>query len=123
MAKRKKTRARRRRSIPQRMRSGTFGYDPSKRRVVQRSTVKQVKRGYNKARKTIRVVKNPIRRPLNKTLKTKVVSSLPKEVQEINKAFVCAKRKVRKEIMHAIKKTGQGGQKKPKYNKDTHIKC
>ena len=37
--------------------------------------------------------------------------------------IICVRRNRRKEIMHALKKTGRGGQKKPKRNFWSEVKC
>lgn len=35
----------------------------------------------------------------------------------------CVRRRVRKEVLHAFKKTGKGGQRRPRRNQWSHIKC
>lgn len=39
------------------------------------------------------------------------------------KVLVCVRRKLRKEVMHALKHTGKSGQKRPTRNQFSHIKC
>lgn len=52
--------------------------------------------------------------------KTAVVHTT--EPTEKRRATICRKRQQRREIMHAIKRAGQSGQKKPEY-KNRNIKC
>lgn len=40
-----------------------------------------------------------------------------------SKTLVCVRRKQRKEVLHAYKKTGTGGQKKPRRNQFSNISC
>lgn len=37
--------------------------------------------------------------------------------------FVCARRQIRKEVLHAFGKSGKGGQKSPRYNSTSKIRC
>lgn len=39
------------------------------------------------------------------------------------KTIVCVRRKARKEVLHALKKTGRGGNKPPKRNWLSDVKC
>ena len=39
------------------------------------------------------------------------------------KVLTCARRKRRTEVLHALKKTGKGGQRKPRRNSTSHISC
>lgn len=70
------------------------------------------------AYKVIQADKKP-RSVVKKKLYTTVVS---KDVQKLRKDIICQRRKIRKEVMHAIKKAGQAGQKKPRYL-NRNIKC
>jgi hypothetical protein len=36
---------------------------------------------------------------------------------------ICSKRKSRREVIHALNKSGQGGQKKARWSSNSHIKC
>jgi len=39
------------------------------------------------------------------------------------KPLICAKRQIRKEVLHAFKKTGKSGQKRPRYTEHSDIHC
>lgn len=39
------------------------------------------------------------------------------------KVLVCVRRKVRKEILFALNKTGKRGQKRPRWNEYSHVQC
>ena len=39
------------------------------------------------------------------------------------KAIVCAKRQIRKEVLHAFRKTGKTGQKRPRRTEHSDIQC
>lgn len=41
----------------------------------------------------------------------------------LHQALVCAKRSARKEVLHALGKTGKSGQKKPRFNENSSIRC
>lgn len=86
-------------------------------RSVTRSQISPVKR---KARKR-RVIEKPI------TVKAPTRKSEPVYIeatpQDVRKALVCAGRKARKEVMHATKRAGKSGQKRPTNNKNRTIKC
>lgn len=43
--------------------------------------------------------------------------------QEPNRVLVCVRRKQREEVLHALGKTGRGGQKSPRYNWTSNISC
>ena len=60
-----------------------------------------------------------------KGLKYKNTTPLPYSAspQKIRKALVCAKRKMRTEVMHAKNHAGKGGQKKPRYTPQSKIRC
>lgn len=40
-----------------------------------------------------------------------------------NKVLICVRRKIREEVMHALKKTGKRGQKKPRRNYYSDVRC
>jgi len=50
---------------------------------------------------------------------------LPSRRKTLNytKALICARRKQRKEILHALKHTGKAGQKRPHRNQHSQTKC
>ena len=54
-----------------------------------------------------------------------VVRSLPYSLNQNNfrKSLICAKRRSRKEVLHAFNKTGKSGQKRPIRNQNRNIKC
>lgn len=37
--------------------------------------------------------------------------------------YVCAKRKVRREVLHALRLTGSGPRSRPRYNESSQVKC
>ena len=39
------------------------------------------------------------------------------------KVVVCLRRSIRKRIMFALQKAGRGGQKRPRWNEDSYIRC
>lgn len=39
------------------------------------------------------------------------------------KTLICVRRKIRKEVLHAFRKTGRGGQRSPKFNHYSSISC
>lgn len=43
--------------------------------------------------------------------------------QEPKKVLVCVRRKQRAEVLHATKRTGKGGQRKPRYNRFSDVRC
>lgn len=40
-----------------------------------------------------------------------------------DKVLICARRKIRKEVLHALKKSGKTGQRRPRYNYYSKISC
>jgi len=66
--------------------------------------------------KTFKISKN--------ILKTNLLfPNQPESDKALKRLKVCSSRKVRKEIMHATKKAGKGGQKKAKWKPESKIKC
>lgn len=43
--------------------------------------------------------------------------------QNPDKVLICARRQIRREVMHAFGKAGRGGQKSPKFNEYSKISC
>jgi len=41
----------------------------------------------------------------------------------LNPAILCVRRRIRKEVLHAFKKTGKGGNRKPRFTERSKIKC
>lgn len=58
-----------------------------------------------------------------KAFKTRKLVTKTLTPTEKKHRLVCAKRATRKEVMHAIKKAGHSGQRKPTFNKERNIKC
>lgn len=74
-----------------------------------------------------RTVRNGAGRPpsLSQSLRTQEtsrVSSPPRSAEE-RQTMVCVRRQQRREVLHALQKTGQGGQKSPVYNWESKINC
>lgn len=40
-----------------------------------------------------------------------------------SRVVLCLRRSIRKSVLHALKKTGRGGQRKPRYNLNSTIRC
>lgn len=40
-----------------------------------------------------------------------------------NKVFICIRRKIRQQVLHALRKTGKVGQKRPRWTEYSTIKC
>jgi hypothetical protein len=59
----------------------------------------------------------------SKTLQRKHLTIKNLTPSEIPTKLHCVKRAMRKEVMHALKKTGQAGQKKAKWTKESKLKC
>lgn len=53
----------------------------------------------------------------------KPIKKLNSFINVINNPLICAKRKIRSQIMHAINKAGKTGQKKPRFNSTSNISC
>lgn len=68
------------------------------------------------------------RRHLVKTKPTKLSAFAQKAIQAFNypnSVMICVRRKIRKEVMHALGKSGKGSrfQRKPKYNRHSKVRC
>lgn len=114
MAKKKSTRTKR---PNRRLRSNKIKTLSTRRRVEKPTgfyTVKNTKRVFVKINRTVQAPSAPS--PKKHILKSKIVS-------QTIKPYICAKRKIRKEVMHALNKTGQAGQKKPNWTDQSSIKC
>lgn len=75
------------------------------RRNLSRSAPAGARPGSQKVRKTARYV--------NPTF----------SVGEIRRAVICAKRGVRKEVMHALGHAGGSGQRSPRFNRSSSVRC
>lgn len=54
----------------------------------------------------------------------KLYSSLPAVEPALKgRTLTCVRRKVREEVLHALRKTGKRGQKSPRWNLQSKIKC
>lgn len=42
---------------------------------------------------------------------------------DAKRTLICVRRKIRKEVLHALNKTGRSGQNKPKYNIYSGVRC
>jgi hypothetical protein len=130
-----------------RKKSRKYSYQKSSR-VVARTTNRRRLRSafdarineYNnrfvESRRTYKFHSTPIpttrpKRTMQKTLAMETGRKIQKPVQQNTynplsipqRAIVCARRKQRKEVMHAIKRAGKSGQKRPTRNQFSHIKC
>lgn len=73
----------------------------------------------------------PISRPLpQKRVNVDVVSHFPKSygvretpVRENERLRICSARAMREEVIHAIGKSGRGGQKSPRWTKKSKVRC
>lgn len=102
-------------------------YKPIRRRVPAEpeidflSPVDEVQRSLSTSRVVTPKEEKRTRKKINVRLDPVKVLS---ETVGLDKHLICAKRKIRKEVLHALKKTGQGGQKKPEYNRDeNNVRC
>jgi hypothetical protein len=79
---------------------------------------------YTPIKKTTKKVVSTYRLQPN-NLKVKKTVPLPYSAspRQIQKALVCVKRKTRTQVMHAMKHSGKGGQKKPRHTPQSKIKC
>ncbi|QXP07907.1 MAG: hypothetical protein [Arizlama microvirus] len=55
--------------------------------------------------------------PRPRKIKSKISFQQPDQV------LICVRRNQRKEVLHALRKTGQSGQKKPRFNEYSSISC
>lgn len=86
-------------------------------------------RSFNKTRHRLTVPNaNHVRhRPAGKTMGDirSTIEGTPWQTafREPDKVLICARRQIRREVMHALKKSGRGGQKKPRYSEYSKISC
>lgn len=62
-------------------------------------------------------VEKPRKKSPQKFTKMQLAFTAPAET------LVCVRRSRRKEVLHALKKTGKGGQRKPRRSRWRHVKC
>ena len=127
--------ARRRRRYSNKRRTRTYNKRPNRRlRSPLMNTI--LSNGFVQSRRTYGNTYTT-KRKSNQTTKTHVsittetqpyknVRPLPSPARDQKKfarAIICARRQQRKEILHALKRTGQSGQKRPTRNTHRNIKC
>lgn len=71
------------------------------------------------------VVKEPLRNPDRFASLRAFPASIPTRIgfEDPKRVLICVRRKRRKEVLHALKKTGRGGQKKPRRSWYSSISC
>lgn len=79
---------------------------------------------YTKKHKRVQkvVISSSSKNTKNRTFRTSPPLLRP-TVSNFQKTIICARRKQRKEVLHALKKTGQTGQRRPRRNQYSNIKC
>ena len=85
------------------------------RRLYNPSTFVTPKTTLGKSAVIKQASSSPAAKGVQKTTQMRFIA--PKEV------ITCLRRKQRKEVMHAIKKAGKSGQKRPTRNQLSNIKC
>lgn len=99
----------------------TFLTEIEDRRQWHPLGVNRPARSFNRAQHTLQVPKYPKRqgrafRPY-KWPTAQIGFTQPDQV------LVCVRRKQRREVLHALKKAGRGGQRRPRYNLYSKITC
>lgn len=67
------------------------------------------------SKRPVRALKRDVKRHLH----TAAIRAFEKPLS----VYVCIKRKIRKEVFHALRKAGRGGMRKPRYSLNSHISC
>jgi hypothetical protein len=67
--------------------------------------------------------RSEVKRRLKKKPQRKHLTYTTLTHEEKKPKLHCVRRKMRKEIMHALKKSGRGGQKRAKWTDESRLKC
>ena len=121
---RKQTRVASRNTNRSRLRSAIFNNQYSNynhRFVEDRRTYNPTYKPRTVSGKTATVTHNAT----DNRLKNNTTTPLPYsgKFENFKKVMICVRRKQRKEVLHAYKKTGKGGQRRPHRNQYSNIKC
>lgn len=104
-----------------------FEFLPSSSPITQQTNYTQKKRA-SYVRKTRNIPStlhsnSYIASPLNNSIIQSIFNAPTVVFKQLKQVKTCINRSIRKEIMHASGKAGKRGQKKPRFNDSSNIKC